>query len=128
MAGKNTKACVDMFNTLYSAYLAGKKIHFTTTSQAEHLRTDNAVGEILDYADRIMENCMGLFGRITMDQLKYEDFGTFTNDKAYYQAIRQKLQAFRKTIESNTNMNGVINIVDEFAQDLNKWIYLSDNK
>ena len=128
MTGKNTKACVDMFNTLYGAYLAGKKIHFTTTAQAEHLRTDEATKTILDYADRIMENCMGLFGRVTQDQFTYLDFSSFTNDKAYYQALRQKLQAFRKAIESNTNMNGVINIVDEFAQEINRWIYLSDNK
>ena len=128
MTGKNTKACVDIFNTLYGAYLSGKKIHFTTTSQAEHLRTDNAVSEILDYADRIMENCMGLFGRVTEDNFKYVDFGTFTSDKLYYQALRQKLQEFRKTIVNNTNTNGIINIVDEFAQEINKWIYLSDNK
>ena len=128
MGGKNTKACIDMFNTLYGAYLAGKKIHFTTTSQAEHLRTDNAVGEILDYADRIMENCMGLFGRVTEDQFKFVDFGTFATDKLYYQALRQKLADFRKIIESNTSTNGIINIVDEFAQEINKWIYLSDNK
>ena len=42
-------------------------------------------------------------------------------------AIRKKLIAFRATIEKNVNMNGVLNIVDEFAQKINRYIYLSDN-
>ena len=128
MAGKNTKACIDMFNTLYGAYLAAKQIHFTTTAQAEHLRTDEASGVILDYADKIMENCMGLFGRVPATSFKYVDFSMYSTDKPFYQALRQKLQAFRKIISDNTNTNGILNIIDEFAQTINRWIYLSDNK
>ena len=126
--GKNTKACVDMFNTLYGAYLSLKKIHFTTTSQAEHLRTDNASGDVVDYADKFMEGCMGLFGRIEQSDIKYVNFGEYKDDKSLYQSLRKKLAEFRKTIENNIAMNGIVNIIDDFATDLNKWIYLSDNK
>ena len=126
--GKNTKACIDMFNTLYGAYLSLKKIHFTTTSQAEHLRTDNASGEVLDYADKFMEGYMGLFGRIEQSDIKYVNFGEYKDDKSLYQSLRKKLAEFRKTIENNIAMNGIVNIIDDFATDLNKWIYLSDNK
>ena len=125
--GKNTKAAVDIFNDLYASYLSLKRIHFTTTHQAEHLRTDEMMGIVLDYADSIMENCMGLFGRIQPSDLKYSDFGTFATDKEAYTAIRTRLAAFRLIIEKNVNMNGVLNIVDEFAQKINRYIYLSDN-
>lgn len=125
--GKNTKAAVDFFNDLYASYLSLKRIHFTTTKQAEHLRTDEMMGIVLDYADSIMENCMGLFGRISPADLKHIEFGTFSTDKDAYTAIRKKLAAFRVTIENNVNMNGVLNIVDEFAQKINRYIYLSDN-
>ena len=125
--GKNTKAAVDLFNCLYGSYLSLKRIHFTTTHQAEHLRTDEMMSEVLDYADAIMENCMGLFGRISKSDLNYCEFGTFETDKEVYNAIRTKLAAFRVIIEKNVNMNGVLNIVDEFAQKINRYIYLSDN-
>ena len=38
-----------------------------------------------------------------------------------------KAAVFRTTIENNVNMNGVLNIVDEFAQKINRYIYLSYN-
>ena len=66
-------------------------------------------------ADKIMENCMGLFGRVAKSDLNYCEFGTFETDKEAYNAIRTKLAAFRVVIEKHVNMNGVLNIVDEFA-------------
>ena len=71
---------------------------------------------------------MGLFGRIEQSDIKYVNFGEYKDDKSLYQSLRKKLAEFRKTIENNIAMNGIVNIIDDFATDLNKWIYLSDNK
>lgn len=127
MMGKNFKNCVDLYNSLVGSYLRMREYHFNTHFQAHHNFTNDWMPEIMDFADSIMEQCMGMFGRPGMDITK-PVISKQTELTSLLTEIRDYVLKFKATIESKEIFVGMLNLVEGFLQDMNKYIYLSENK
>lgn len=124
--GKYSKLCIEFFNTILGSYIRLRELHFNTLIQAQHDLTNAVMPALMDYADSIMENAMGMFGRPGMDILTPSK-DTHTTIKECLEALRTENLKFKLALDKNT-LSGIHNILDDMMTDLNKWVYLSDNK
>lgn len=125
--GKNFSNCVGLYNKLVGSYLRLREYHFNTKFQAHHNFTNDWMPEIMDFADSIMEQCMGMFGRPGMDITK-PVISSKTDLTSILKEIRDYVLKFRVTIVDKEIFAGMLNVVDGFLENMNKYIYLSDNK
>lgn len=126
MVGKNFKSCIDFFNTVLAAYIRLRELHFNTLSQAQHNLTNDVMPALMDYADLVMENAMGMFGRPGLDILGGKKDKS-TTIKQCLETLRTNTLNFKLSLTKET-LSGITNILDDMITDLNKWIYLSENK
>lgn len=127
MIGKNFNNCVDLYNKLVGSYLRLREYHFNTHFQAHHNFTNDWMPEIMDFADGVMEQCMGMFGRPGMDITK-PVISKKTELTDILKEIRDYVLKFLATIESKEIFAGMANLVQGFLESMNKYIYLSENK
>lgn len=121
------KGSVDFFNMCMSVYIRLREFHFNTHIQAEHNLTNDAMPEIMEYADAVMENQMGISdSRPGMDILTFTPCkeSTITSTLQY---LAKEISTYRDKLDEISQV-GIINALDDFAQVVNKWIYLSRNK
>lgn len=126
MIGKYFKSCIDFFNIILGAYIRLRELHFNTFIQAQHDLTNEVMPGIMNYADSIMENAMGMFGRPGMDILTISK-DTSTTIKSSLERLRTEALQLKLFLDKDT-LCGIHNILDDMITDLNKWIYLSENK
>lgn len=126
MVGKNFNACINFFNLVLSYHVMLREIHFNTTSQAQHDLTNDIMPAIMDYADLVMENAMGMFGRPGYDILKVSSIKCVDLTKCL-ENLRSETLSFKLTLTKDT-FAGINKVLDDLLSDLNKWIYLSENK
>lgn len=126
MVGKNFNACISFFNTLLTHYIGLREIHFNTTIQAQHNLTNDIMPALMDYADLIMENAMGMFGRPGFNILKPMS-NNCKDLKMCLEKLRSETLTFKLSLKKDT-FAGINKVLDDLLSDLNKWIYLSENK
>lgn len=125
-AGKYFKLCIEFFNTVLGSYIRLRELHFNTLIQAQHNLTNDVMPALMDYADSIMENAMGMFGRPGMNILS-PVADKHTTIKECLESLRTENLKFKLALDKDT-LSGIHNILDDMMTDLNKWIYLSENK
>lgn len=126
MVGKNFNACIGFFNTILAYYVKLREIHFNTTCQAQHNLTNDIMPALMDYADLIMENAMGMFGRPGFNILKFSNIDSTDLTKCL-EKLRSETLTFKLSLTKDT-FAGINKVLDDLLSDLNKWIYLSENK
>lgn len=126
MLGKYFKQCIDFFNQVLGAYIRLRELHFNTKVQAQHSLSNDVMPAIMDYADFIMENAMGMFGRPGMDVLIAKK-DTSSTIKECLEGLRTNALKLKLSLDKET-LVGITKIIDDLLADLNKWIYLSENK
>lgn len=126
MVGKYFKSCIDFFNTTLGAYVRLRELHFNTHIQAQHNLTNDVMPALMDYADFVMENAMGMFGRPGMDILTCKKNKSATI-KECLEGLRAEALSLKLSLDKDT-LCGITKILDDMLADLNKWIYLSENK
>lgn len=105
-----------------------KGIHWSTKNHSEHLLVDDIDDSVLGFEDRIAENTMGLFGfRIGVGKLKTllpqaEVLNSLLNE------MKDDVLELKEEIEEDVKNSGLINILDEFLENINKWKYLETLK
>ncbi len=57
------KEYVDFVCAIHGYLIRAKEIHWNTSSNAEHLLSDDFHGDLLDCEDKFMECCMGMEGK-----------------------------------------------------------------
>lgn len=124
--GRYFNLCIDFFNTILGAYIRLRELHFNTLIQAQHNLTNDVMPALMDYADSIMENAMGMFGRPGMDILEAKK-DSHDTIKECLENLRTENLKFKNALDKGT-LSGIHNILDDMMTDLNKWIYLSENK
>lgn len=123
----NFDKTISFFNEIVSIYLRIREFHFNTHIEAEHNLTNSLMPSLMDYADSVMENQMGINdSRPGMDIIRITPCteSTLVDTLKY---LSNEISNYRETLDETTQI-GIINILDDFAQDVNKWIYLSRNK
>ena len=126
MLGKYFKQCIDFFNDILGVYIRLRELHFNTKIQAEHNLSNDVMPAIMGYADFVMENAMGMFGRPGMNILSAKK-NTSTTIKECLEGLRTTTLKLKLSLDKDT-LTGITKILDDLLADLHKWIYLSENK
>ena len=101
-----------------------KMLHWSTTNHSQHLLCDDIDGSVLEYEDRIAECIMGrLNTRFGIGDLKCLLPEAKTLDSLINELLSDVI-SFKKETEDDILNSGLINILDEFISDINKWNYL----
>lgn len=114
-------------NELYGSYLKNKEIHWNTYSKSLHLLLDEINEDLLEYIDDITENIMGLedsrFGYGVLNPV----IPNTTDHKAILKVLCAKADNLKSWMSSG-RYAGIVNILDDFSQTMNRYIYLSDDR
>lgn len=102
-----------------------KMLHWSTECKAEHLLTDDIDDAVLDCEDSIAENIMGKLGvRFGNGDLK-SMLPESTTLKSLLDEMEDDANSFKNSIGDSDEYAGVINIIDDYLENINKWRYLS---
>ena len=102
-----------------------KGLHWSAEHHAEHILTDDIDDAILDYQDKIAEVVMGLTGqKFQVGDLKAL-VGSSKDCKSFLNELESDLISYKKELGSDIRVDGLINVLDDFATDISKWKYLS---
>jgi len=121
------KSGIDFLSCLEGYHQALKGIHWNTTCKAEHLLTDDIDDSVLEYEDKIAENLMGC------GDFRFEigDLKTMLPSARTLSEILKELQSdvnrFQEELDDKEHA-GIINILEDFTEDINKWKYLATFK
>lgn len=116
---ENTKY---LLSSIEGTHQALKMLHWSTKCKAEHLLTDEIDGDILSYEDRIAEYVMGKlnirfgFGDLKSLLPESHDLMHILLD------LENDVLSFKKDNEED---GGLMNIIDDMLDSINKWKYLS---
>lgn len=128
MIKKELVVYVTMFNAIFGSYAKLREIHFNTLKQAQHDLTNKIMPELMDYADTIMENAMGIHGRPGMNIIECPKSPKSTI-KEILEELKIKVLDFESVINKQEKEKAAsLKIADDLLADLNKWIYLSVNE
>lgn len=98
-----------------------KTLHWSATAMAEHKLLDDIDHSVLEYEDSIAEVVMG----ITDSRFQNGDLKTLLpsakNLKDMIRELKTDITNYRNRVENN---NGLVNILDDFLTDADKWNYL----
>jgi hypothetical protein len=101
-----------------------KTLHWSTKNHSEHVLTDDIDSSILEYEDKIAECVMGRLNvRFGVGDLKCLLPDAKTLDSLVNEMLNDVI-TFKKEVDGDILNTGLINILDEFVSDINKWNYL----
>lgn len=114
-------------NELEGYHQAFKMVHWSTTNKAEHVLTDELDSCVLSFEDRIAENIMGRLGiRFGVGDLK-SLLPNATDVSGLINELEEDVLSFRDAIDTREN-SGIINILDDILENINKCKYLKTLK
>jgi hypothetical protein len=120
------RGTIDFINFVWNTYFKVREIHWNERNRATHKLADDVMSSLIDYQDFIMECNMGMFGRPGYNI--FNIINIEVNDlKELLTALRTKTLEFKSSIPG-TIYSGLTKILDDLVADINKWIYLSENK
>ena len=101
-----------------------KQIHWSTSNKSEHLLTDEIDSSVLEYEDKIAEVTMGSlntrYGHGDLKCLLPEAKTT----ESLLKELKGDVLVYRKEVGDEPNRAGIINVIDDFISDINRWNYL----
>lgn len=101
-----------------------KTLHWSTKNHSEHVLTDDIDSSVLEYEDKIAECVMGRLNvRFGVGDLKCLLPDAKTLDSLVNEMLNDVI-TFKKEVDGDILNTGLINILDEFVSDINKWNYL----
>ena len=114
----------DFLNNLEGYRQRLKEIHWSTTCKAEHLLTDDICGDIQDYEDKVAEALMGCGDfRYGIGDLKTMS-PTSKKLTDLLKELLEDVETYKETLDDKKNA-GIINILDDFTENIYTWKYLS---
>lgn len=110
-------------NDLIGTWCKLREIHWNSTKLSTHNSSDAAMGDIMDTIDALFESIMGIEGRPGYDVI-HPVIPTGKNTTEVLKVLAMKTSKLEEQLTS-TIYSGVLNILNDFKEDLNKHIYLS---
>lgn len=98
-----------------------KMLHWSSSKMSQHKLIDDIDGSILGYEDSLAEQVMGIVGqKFGIGDLKTllpnsKELGSMLNE------LIGDIKEYKGKCKSN---DGIVNILDDFTTDVNKWKYL----
>ena len=117
------KEVLNFLSALEGYHSTLKMLHWSTERHSEHVLTDDIDSSVLKYEDKISEVAMGaLDTRFGIGDLKCM-LPQSKDLKSILKELRADVNDFRDTAEEK-GMNGLVNILDDFTEDIDTWEYL----
>lgn len=117
------KVVLNFLSALEGYHSTFKMLHWSASHHSEHVLTDDIDDSILDYEDKISEVAMGaLDTKFGIGELKCM-LPQSKEIKGVLKELKNDVEEFRETAENN-GFIGLVNILDDFISDINKWNYL----
>lgn len=117
------KEVLNFLSALEGYHSTLKMLHWSTERHSEHILTDDIDSSILKYEDKISEVAMGaLDTRFGIGDLKCM-LPQSKDLKSVLKELKTDVNDFRDVAEEK-KMNGLVNILDDFTEDINTWEYL----
>lgn len=117
------KEVLNFLSALEGYHSTLKMLHWSTERHSEHVLTDDIDSSVLKYEDKISEVAMGaLDTRFGIGDLKCM-LPQSKDLKSVLKELRADINDFRDTAEEK-GMNGLVNILDDFTEDIDTWEYL----
>lgn len=117
------KEVLNFLSALEGYHSTLKMLHWSTERHSEHVLTDDIDSSVLKYEDKISEVAMGaLDTRFGIGDLKCM-LPQSKDLKSVLKELRVDVNDFRDTAEEK-GMNGLVNILDDFTEDIDTWEYL----
>lgn len=117
------KEVLNFLSALEGYHSTLKMLHWSTERHSEHVLTDDIDSSVLKYEDKISEVAMGaLDTRFGIGDLKCM-LPQSKDLKSVLKELRADVNDFRDTAEEK-GMNGLVNILDDFTEDIDTWEYL----
>lgn len=121
------KEYIEFICSIHGYLIRIKEIHWNTTSNAEHLLCDEIQDDLMDYEDKFAECCMGI-------ENKHFQIGKLLPMLPNSESLLPLLKELEKDIlelkkkMNDTTESGIVNILDELMQIVNKYKYRSTQK
>lgn len=117
------KEVLNFLSALEGYHSTLKMLHWSTERHSEHVLTDDIDSSVLKYEDKISEVAMGaLDTRFGIGDLKCM-LPQSKDLKSVLKELRADVNDFRDTADEK-GMNGLVNILDDFTEDIDTWEYL----
>lgn len=117
------KEVLNFLSALEGYHSTLKMLHWSTERHSEHVLTDDIDSSVLKYEDKISEVAMGaLDTRFGIGDLKCM-LPQSKDLKSVLKELRADVNDFRDAAEEK-GMNGLVNILDDFTEDIDTWEYL----
>lgn len=117
------KEVLNFLSALEGYHSTLKMLHWSAERHSEHVLTDDIDSSILKYEDKISEVAMGaLDTRFGIGDLKCM-LPQSKDLKSVLKELKTDVNDFRDAAEEK-KMNGLVNILDDFTEDINTWEYL----
>ena len=102
-----------------------KGIHWQTDNKSEHLLVDDMDSSVLDFEDKMAENIMGYLG----EKFRTGELKTMLPESDTLKTLLDEMEndiiSFIEEIGDDKKLDGIVNIIDDFLEDINKWKYLA---
>lgn len=121
------KAFVEYICNLHGYLIRLKEIHWNTTSNSEHLLCDEIEDTLCECEDRFAENIMGYYGQ----HLKIGFLKPLLPNSHELTAMLKELEketiALKPLAHAN-DKSGIMNVLDDILECVNKYKYRSTQK
>ena len=116
---------VDLISFLHNAQLPVREIHWNTRNNALHLLTDSAIGELLDWEDRLAETYLGSNDR----ELKINDTKPSSEEfKGIMEELSDLATEVKESFGDNKQYENINAVLDEVLEATKKNIYRGEFK
>lgn len=116
---------VGLVNKLEGYHTRLKELHYSSPSYSIHKLIDEFDGSLCEFEDSMVENATPLFGAIRCGELSPILPDECTNFNDVLESVRGNLAETKREFGENIMATGIINIVDDFFSEVNKYIYLN---
>lgn len=116
---------VDLISFLHNAQLPVREIHWNTRNNALHLLTDEAIGELLDWEDRLAETYLGSNDR----ELKINDTKPSSEEfKGIMEELSDLATEVKESFGDSKQYENINAVLDEVLEATKKNIYRGEFK
>ena len=114
---------ISFVNELYGSYMKIQEIHWNTYKKGVHTTQDEIKDALIDYADKLGEVTIGIDSRPGFDVL-HPIIPMSTSSEEICTVLTRKAERLKES-SIGPGYSGLVNVLDDFCADFNKYTYLS---
>lgn len=121
--GELISKVIVFINELYGSYLKIQEIHWNTYHNGVHKVQDEIKDLLMEYSDKLAEVAMGIDVRPGFDVL-HPIIPNTTDSEEICKVLKKKAYRLKESL-IGPEYSGLVNVLDDFATDMDKTAYLT---